>query len=166
MTVRAPRTPMATWTLSVLAVAGFHAVEHVVQAVQKYAMDGVHPHGLLGAWVNNDPMHFAYNVAFLAALAPVAALRGAGGTRWGWGLFTGGLVLQGVHVVEHTAKLAQWMAGEATAYGILGRHFELIPLHLTLNSAVYLMVAPYLWQVARPRVTLLRSPSADALRAP
>ena len=139
---------LARWTLAVAAVAGFHAVEHAVQAVQKY---GTHTtaHGILGAAFDNDPMHFAFNWALFFALVPVLHAGPVAG-RAAWTAFGAGFALQSYHVVEHSVKLAQFLAGADPAFGILGYWVPLVPLHLAINTAVYGLVAPHLVLAARP----------------
>ena len=140
---------VALWCLGVAAVAGFHAVEHVVQAVQHF---GTHAraHGLLGPAFDNDPMHFAFNWAFFFALTPV--LR-AGPLRLtpAWGMLAAGFALQSYHVVDHTVKLAQHLAGLDPAPGVSGwwAGNALVSAHLAINTLVYLLVAPQLLQYAR-----------------
>jgi hypothetical protein len=156
---------LAWWAALVVVGSGFHMVEHIVQAVQKYGMEHQHAHGLLGAFFDNDPAHFVYNWAFFFALVPILRAGSAVGSTGTWLAFTTGFAVQSYHVVEHTVKTAQWAAGADPALGILGNWFSLVPLHLMLNGVVYLLVAPQLlawaWQAfhapATPGVALRAS---------
>ena len=140
---------IALWCLGVGLVAGFHALEHVVQAVQHFGTRTT-AHGLLGPAFDNDPMHFAFNWAFYLALTPV--LR-AGPLRLtpAWGMFAAGFALQSYHVVDHSAKLAQHLAGLDPAPGVSGwwAGGALVSAHLAINTLVYALVAPQLLQWAR-----------------
>lgn len=124
--------------------AGFHVVEHVVQAVQKYGMEHQQAHGLLGAYFDNDPVHFLYNWAFFFALVPVLQAGPFAGSPGAWRTFLTGFGVQSYHVIEHTVKTAQWASGADPALGILGHWVSLVPLHLALNTAVYVLVVPQL----------------------
>ncbi len=55
--------------LLVIGIQGFHVVEHIVLVIQVSAlgMSLVEAHGLLGARVDFEWLHFSYNSAFLVA---------------------------------------------------------------------------------------------------
>lgn len=136
----------ATWlapaALALLAVQGFHVVEHVLQTYQKYALGHPQAHGLLGRYLDSDALHFAFNAGLFAALVVLARVPGRGAT---WRLFQAGVVAQGYHTVEHTVKLAQSaLLGHDPALGILGHWYELVPLHLVLNAVCYALIVPHL----------------------
>ena len=135
----------------VLGVMAFHEAEHAAQVVQKHALGASCPNdcrGLLGFVFDLEWVHFVYNTSTLLALAGLYAgyrmwrrgWRSAG--RLGWALLTGAIALQSYHVVEHTAKLDQWLANghHSPTPGLLGMHFSLVELHFVLNTSVFLLV--------------------------
>src|SRR3972149_4826200 len=65
--------------LLVIGIQGFHVVEHIILPVQVYAlgMGLAEAHGLLGARVDFEWLHFSYNVSFLGTLILLLA--------YGWG---------------------------------------------------------------------------------
>lgn len=147
-----PRLTLGFWALGVLLVAGFHTIEHFVQLYQKYQLHSSHAHGLLGAYFDSDPIHFAFNWALFFALAPLlrtGAVQGYAGARPSWRLFLAGFGLQAFHAVEHTIKMSQYWAGVQPAPGTLGYFFPLIPAHTWLNALVYALVAPQLWLLSK-----------------
>ncbi|MGH2723422.1 MAG: right-handed parallel beta-helix repeat-containing protein [Actinomycetota bacterium] len=136
-----------------LAVTSFHMLEHVVQVVQVYVLDAEVRSGLLGAVVDTEWVHLAYNVAVLAFAGWLWWLvrpggGGASGRAAPWALAA--LAIQGYHVAEHVAKIAQHVAlGVKVAPGLLGGTAGLVWFHFGINLAVFVGMAV-------PMVSLLR----------
>jgi hypothetical protein len=168
--------PAQTGAIAILlygfAVQSFHMLEHVVQVVQVYALDAEQRAGLLGRWIDLEWVHFVYNVAVLGfvwwtwrLVRPGGPEHARLGTSAPWVL--AGLVIQGYHLVEHTAKMVQHLAlGIRTAPGIFGDEVGLVWFHYGINLAVYAaMAAPVLvlarsWLRERSRSTpLLPAPA-------
>ena len=130
-----------------LALQTGHMLEHVVQVIQKFVLGSSSAHGLIGR-LDIEWVHFGFNTGYFVLLLPLAwgwlAYRreiGLLGRRW-TGLTVVCLVtllIQSYHQVEHSVKLAQFLnTSMAGTPGILGAHFDLILLHFTINSLVYL----------------------------
>lgn len=64
---------MRLFTLALL-VQAFHFAEHVAQVVQRSILGQQEAHGLLGAVVDTEWVHFLYNGALLAAGLAFGAL--------------------------------------------------------------------------------------------
>lgn len=138
----------ARWIVPVgvagLLVQTFHMVEHGLQ-VFRVRFDGLPSRGgLVGPAVEAEWVHFIYNALVLAGIVAVVIAR-----RHGWKppgkLFLGdtflivALAIQGYHMVEHSTKLAQHIAGGAKVNpGITGNFVDLVLLHFGINLAVYL----------------------------
>ena len=136
------------FTLLVAVMAG-HELEHVIQILQKNAVGAACPNdcrGLLGFAFDLEWVHFVYNTTIFAALAAIYVdgrmWRSEWRTRFGWVMLSTGLVIQGYHVVEHVAKLDQWLANghHSPTPGLLGQRFSLVELHFTLNTVVFALV--------------------------
>jgi hypothetical protein len=126
-----------------LAVQTFHMAEHFLQVFRVHA-DGVPSRGgIVGSVVEPEWVHFTYNSAVFLMFAVVAAARvrgwkPSGDLFLGDTLLVAGLLVQGYHVIEHTAKLAQHIASGAKVNpGLLGDHVDLVWLHFGINLAVY-----------------------------
>ena len=161
-----------------------HEAEHIAQVVQKDVISASCPNdcrGLLGFAFDLEWVHFAYNASIFAALAALYAGFGLWRAGWrqahprAWVLLTGGIALQGYHVVEHAEKLAQWFANgrHSPTPGILGHHVGLVELHFALNTLVFaLVLCGYvgfglhgrLWELRTPR-RLAATGAAVALTA-
>ncbi|MGH9183103.1 MAG: right-handed parallel beta-helix repeat-containing protein, partial [Acidimicrobiales bacterium] len=122
-----------------LAVQGFHLLEHGVQVWQTYAAWADQRSGLLGARADTEWVHLAFNLVVLAFLALTwrAARRPrllvGPGAAW----LAAAIAVQGYHVVEHVAKVAQHeLGGVATAPGLVGARVGLAWFHLGVNLAV------------------------------
>ena len=168
--VVAPRTRLVF--LALLVIQGFHLVEHLTQVVQRYLLGIANGNGILGSVADIEPVHFIYNVAYLALLAALYMLLGLhrhGPRRVGqaaFALVTFALVFQGFHVVEHVAKMVQYLQlglRNGTG-GVLGDGpgalvplFPIPLLHLVYNAIAY---AP-----AVLAFLLLRTRSAESDRA-
>ena len=139
--------------LALLGLQGFHLVEHVVQVVQRYLLGIPNGSGILGSVVDIEPVHFAYNAAYLALLVAVYLLLGLqrdGSRRVGRGVYallTFTVLFQGFHVLEHIVKLVQYLqlGLQNGTGGILGAGpgglaplFPVPLLHLGYNAIGYL----------------------------
>src|SRR5437867_11612761 len=60
-----PDPPVTVGFLGLLALQGAHEVEHVVQVVQRYVLRIPDGNGVLGHVFDIEPVHLAYNLAFL-----------------------------------------------------------------------------------------------------
>jgi hypothetical protein len=114
--------------LLVLAVQGFHVIEHMVVVVQVTALGtGLdEAHGLLGAQVDFEWLHFSYNLAFLGALVTLLA--------YGWGAtlaarrgppmaaLAAAVALQTYHVGEHVLRIYQYLTSACNpCEGLIGQ---------------------------------------------
>lgn len=159
-------------TLGSLLVQSFHMVEHVLQVLQKYYWH-VPAHGLLGAALDREWVHMAYNSTLEATL--VAMLLGYGlwgrsalsefprGRAWGLYAFWGVVAFQGYHVGEHVVKMYQYIStGRPDTPGLAGQLFPTIQVHFADNLVVLaLMIAAALGlgMISRA-VKDIRGPSA------
>ena len=137
-----------------------HEAEHVVQIYQKWSGEPCpfECRGLMGNVFDVEWVHWFYNLgSFLALVASWLGLRlWRGETRlarpvaW-WSLLVGIFVVQGYHVMEHSAKIGQWLINghHSPTPGILGNllppptphSFSLIEMHFAINTIVFLLVA-------------------------
>jgi hypothetical protein len=129
--------------LGLILLQGFHEVEHVVQVFQHFVFNNPKGAGLLGTWVDIEPVHVAYNGAFLLLIGLCFWVGGFAGelarrrpiTFW---LMTFALAFEGYHFVEHIFKIVQFIdTGKNGTPGILGRFFNLVWLHLSYNTIAY-----------------------------
>jgi hypothetical protein len=144
---------------ALIGVMAGHEAEHVAQVVQKNALGRDCPgecRGLLGFIFDLEWVHMAYNASILVALLGLLVAYRLWRPEWRraaamcWGCLVAGIAVQGYHVLEHTAKIAQWATNghvEPTP-GILGQllppprghDFSLIELHFAFNTVVFLLV--------------------------
>jgi hypothetical protein len=132
--------PYVILTVAV-AVQSFHILEHIVQVIQKFVLQLPVAHGILGASLDFEPVHFTFNVVYLALVAlvwisftktPIRKMQLI------YGLVTFVLVFQSWHFIEHAVKLDQhFVNGCVSCPGILGHYFDVILLHFTYNAVVY-----------------------------
>ncbi len=129
--------------LALVAVQGFHEMEHVVQVLQRFVLHNPKGAGILGSWLDIEPVHLGYNLGFLLLVASTYYLGGfhRRETRpkptvfW---LMTFVLAFQTYHVTEHLFKMAQFIqTGMNGTPGILGNVFNLVWLHFTYNTIEY-----------------------------
>ena len=125
-----------------VAVQSFHMLEHIVQVIQKFVLEFPVAHGIIGASLDFEPVHFAFNVVYLALVTLVwisftkTPIRNM---RLIYGLVTFVLLFQSWHFIEHAVKLDQhFVDGCISCPGILGYYFNVILLHFTYNAIVYL----------------------------
>jgi len=132
--------------LSVLIVQGFHVIEHVVVVVQVEALETpiAQSQGLLGAQVNFEWLHLAYNTTFLATLVLLLGygLRHRTGALAGAGLATaalaGGVAMQSYHVGEHILRIIQYLnTGCTPCVGLIGQVVLFIWPHLFFGVFAY-----------------------------
>lgn len=138
-----PTHRAALWFLGLLLFQGGHELEHVVQVIQRYVLGNPKGAGILGSWINIEPVHLTYNGLFLAFIAlcfwqgrllgnliqhhPVAF----------W-LMTFALLFETYHFVEHIVKMAQFLeTGINGTPGILGHFVNIVWLHFTYNTIAY-----------------------------
>ena len=128
--------------LAIVLVQGFHEIEHIVQVFQRFTFDNPKGAGVLGTWIDIEPVHLGYNAAFLGLIGLVYWQ----GRFWQnrraqpvvFGLMTFVLLFQGYHLVEHLFKIAQFIdTGKNGTPGILGNRFNLVWLHFTYNTVEY-----------------------------
>lgn len=129
-----------------MTVQSFHILEHIAQLIQKFGLGLSQAHGLLGGVFDREWLHFAYNSALLLPLLVI--FIGYGLHRKGsWfatrrpihSAFIAAIGIQSYHVIEHTAKLFQYlMSGVESTPGILGSLIDLVWLHFFINLAVFL----------------------------
>jgi hypothetical protein len=152
---QAPLSPAAAWVLAGgFAIQSFHMLEHGVQVYQVYVAEAQERHGLLGAAVDFEWMHYGFNLSVLAFLAwAFVLLRGRMGTVPGAALLAS-IAVQGYHMAEHTAKVIQYVTqGVQPAPGLLGGKLGLVWFHYGINLAVYAGTAV---AFAAAALTLLR----------
>ncbi len=154
------RRALAVGFALLLGVMVAHELEHVVQILQQDAFDASCPNdsrGVLGFAFDLETVHFAYNTTILAVLGgAVLAFR-----LWRSAWLVAAVLVQGYHVVEHAAKFDQWLANghHSPTPGILGKHFNLVELHFSINTIVFLLVVAGFFHVGLHRVLWeMRSP--------
>jgi nitrous oxidase accessory protein NosD len=145
---------------ALIGVMAFHQSEHFAQVMQKDVALERCPEdcrGLLGFWFDVEWVHFAYNWSIFIALVVVYFAYGIwkpewrAAAAWPWWAMTSAIfVVQLYHVVEHTAKLQQWLTNGhvSPTPGLLGkevnppigRQFSLIELHWVFNTIVFVLV--------------------------
>ncbi len=128
--------------LSILLLQGFHTLEHTVQVFQRFVFFQPRGAGVLGTWVDVEPVHLGYNVAFMWLFAI---------TYWeariwqrrkshpaAFYLLTFSVLFQCWHNIEHIFKMEQFItSGNNGTPGILGDTFNLVWLHFTYNMVVF-----------------------------
>ena len=132
--------PFVILTVAV-AVQSFHMLEHIAQLIQKFVLHFPVAHGILGASLDFEPVHFTYNTIYLALVVIVwlifrnTPLRNM---KLIYGLITFVLLFQSWHFVEHAVKLDQHLVnGCILCPGILGYYFDPILLHFGYNTIVF-----------------------------
>ncbi len=156
----APHRRLNLFFFALLAVMAFHESEHFAQVVQKDVTLERCPEdcrGLLGFVFDVEWVHFAYNTSILIALVFVYFAYGLWKPEWRkaaawpwWTMTTAIFVVQLYHVIEHTAKLEQWLTNGhvSPTPGLLGQEvnpplghqFSLIELHFLFNTVVFVLV--------------------------
>jgi len=115
----------------------------VVQVTQRFVLGNPTGAGILGSWLDIEPVHMAYNTGFLALIVLCYLIGGFPGevrrrhpfTFW---LMTFVLLFEGYHVLEHVVKMAQFLeTGMNGTPGIVGQFVNLVWLHFTYNTVAY-----------------------------
>jgi len=138
------------WTMVLFSLALvyqlFHWIEHVAQVYQHWlrAMPAAKSHGIL-FFLDFEWNHFVFNTGYFVVLLVVLVLlitkRRAFDIRapalW---LLIIGTAMQGYHQIEHIVKISQHLALRCEPCpGILGKTFDGVYLHFTLNTLVLLL---------------------------
>ena len=146
-------TPAFLAFLALLAVQGFHLVEHITQVIQRYFLAIPNGSGILGSVADIEPVHFIYNAGYLGLLAATYFMLGLGRNgahevgRPAFALLTFTLAFQAFHVLEHVFKMIQYYQfgfqnGTGGIFGIgqggLAPLFPIPLLHLGYNAVGYL----------------------------
>lgn len=142
--------PIREWVLlGALVLQGLHFVEHIAQITQKFFLKLPEAHGILGAALDTEWVHFAYNLTLLAFLwgflfayrphlGPVWTER----ARWCHVALLLTATLQLYHMVEHSVKVAQHVTTAcASCPGLLGTVVNPIWLHFFINLFVLVPMA-------------------------
>jgi hypothetical protein len=153
-----PGWAIILFTLTMIVMIG-HEGEHVVQVYQKWngAACPFDCRGLMGSVFDLEWVHFVYNFSVFVALVICwlglrfwrPEVRLAHPFYW-WNLTLGIFVIQGYHVIEHAAKIGQWLINghQSPTPGLLGAlmppptpgSFSLIEMHFAINTIVTVMV--------------------------
>lgn len=154
-----PGWGVIVFTLTYLVMIA-HEIEHVAQMYQKWVMKVQCPfecRGLMGDVFDIEWVHWAYNfstfvvliVAWLGMRLWRQQSRKGHEVAW-WSLLIGIFVVQGYHVIEHSAKIGQWLINghQSPTPGLLGlalgpptpTSFSLIEMHATINTIVFVLV--------------------------
>ena len=136
--------------LALILVMAAHEAEHVGQLLQKKGLENSCPRdcrGALGFLFDVEWVHFAYNSSILVALA----------VMW-WlirppvlGFLSAAVAVQSYHAVEHVAKIDQWLSNGhvSPTPGILGKRLQLVELHFTFNTIVFVLALAAFFEIAR-----------------
>jgi hypothetical protein len=128
--------------LSILLLQGFHTLEHTVQVFQRFVFFQPQGAGVLGTWVDVEPVHLGYNVAFMWLFA-ITYWEARFWTRrkthpGAFYLLTFSVLFQSWHNIEHIVKMSQFVtSGNNGTPGILGDAFNLVWLHFIYNLVVF-----------------------------
>ena len=132
--------------VATVVIQTLHMVEHVAQVFQKFVLDFPYAHGLIGS-LDLEQVHFTFNLMYLGALIYVTLgwlNFGSRVCRYGQEKMLGALliatvVVQGYHMVEHSARLVQFLnTGLQGTPGLLGGQFDGVVFHAAMNTVVYL----------------------------
>ena len=132
--------------VATVVIQTLHMVEHVAQVYQKFVLDFSYAHGLIGS-LDLEQVHFTFNLMYLGALIYVTlgwlnfgrrVCRRGQDKMLGW-LLIMTVAVQGYHMVEHSARLVQFLnTGLQGTPGLLGGHFDGVIFHAAMNTVVYL----------------------------
>lgn len=137
---------LGMWAFAVTGVVqSAHFVEHVVQVHQVHVADAEVRSGLVGARFDTEWLHLGYNsVVLLGALvgvglaAPALARQHPRVLPW----FLAGVAAQGWHVVEHVARVLQYLdTGISPAPGVFGGELGLVWFHYAINLPITVALA-------------------------
>ena len=139
-----PFAPVGLAFLGTVFLQGFHELEHVVQVLQRFVFHNPKGAGILGTWLDIEPVHLVYNGSFLLLIILCFWVgqfhqRSASRHPLTFWLMSFALLFQSYHFVEHIFKIVQFIdSGMNGTPGILGHSFNLVWLHFTYNTVVYL----------------------------
>lgn len=148
-TVAATAKLMTVYVFAIaLILQTFHITEHLAQVYQ-HAVIGLsipQSHGIL-FFLDFEWNHFIFNSVYFIVLGVIFIQcrffdghGPAGEKRLASLAFTAGFLIQGYHVIEHSVRMTQfYQTGCTPCAGILGRFFDGVYLHFTLNAAVYIL---------------------------
>jgi hypothetical protein len=126
--------------LGLVLFQGVHYMEHVVQVLQRFVFGIPTGAGILGSWLDIEPVHFGYNLIFLSFVALCfwkAGYLKSSASRHGfiYWVMAFALLWQTYHQAEHIVKMVQFIDwGRNGTPGILGYFFNLAWLHFTYNT--------------------------------
>ncbi|MBI5145814.1 MAG: hypothetical protein HZA84_01175 [Thaumarchaeota archaeon] len=127
-------------------VQSFHMVEHIAQLIQRYTLGFSAAHGILGDLLDLEPVHFTFNLVYLALTTFVWLGFRNLFMEWNMKLayrmiiFT--LGFQSWHFIEHVVKIQQhFTEGCVSCPGILGYFVNPIVLHFAYNLIVFVPFA-------------------------
>ena len=130
--------------VATVAIQTLHMAEHIAQVYQKFVLDYSYAHGLIGA-LDLEQIHFTFNLMYLAALIFVTlgwlnfGKRMCRQEKMLGALLVGTVLLQGYHMIEHSARLVQFFnTGLQGTPGLVGGHFDGVIFHALMNTAVYI----------------------------
>lgn len=153
----------------IVLLQGFHELEHVLQVLQRFVFNDPKGAGLLGSWLDSEPVHLAFNAGFLFLLALAYTLGGFLSRQdrprplvfW---LMTFALVFQSYHMVEHAFKIAQFLeTGINGTPGILGNVFNGVWLHAFFSTVLSVAVAMAFFLGGYHRAAFRRSADSQAV---
>ncbi len=141
---------VALWVF--MAVVILHWVEHIAQAAQIWILDMPRPESLGGLGllfpflVTSELMHFTFAVLMFGGLMLLRPGFHGKSRKW----WTASTAIQGWHLIEHTALLAQVIVGANLFGSPVPSSFlqPLIPrpeLHLLYNLAVFAPMVVGMW---------------------
>ena len=130
--------------LATVVIQTLHMVEHVAQVFQKFVLNYSYAHGLIGS-LDLEQVHFTFNLMYLGALIYVTlgwlnfGRRVCFHEKMLGGLLIATVAVQGYHMVEHSARLVQFLnTGLQGTPGLVGGHFDGVIFHAAMNTVVYL----------------------------
>ena len=151
-TQRVRELVLAVAFLGLLVVQSTHQAEYVIRLLQRDVFNNPTANGLLGQFLDLEPLDLAYNLAFFLLLLLVYRSSNAHYPgRWtrgmpAWWLLTMALAIEGYHLVEHLFKIWQFIDTRREGMpGILGDSLNLTWLHFALNTTSYLAVVAAFW---------------------
>ncbi|MGB0653774.1 MAG: hypothetical protein ACPGQL_11310 [Thermoplasmatota archaeon] len=156
-------TGLKVFAWGLILLQGFHVFEHNLQTVQKFAWNDPTPKGLLGDFVDFEWLHFGANAGLwfllIVPMVAYAMLPQFWDRRvtpgWMSGLFISATMIQTYHFLEHVIRMQVWMStGSIDPRGILGNRTDIVILHETLNTVVYLMALPLAIHTVRSKLNL------------
>ena len=159
--------------IGAVVLQGLHFVEHIAQVTQKFFLKLPEAHGILGAALDTEWVHFTYNLALLALLWALVfayglhrrdTCRNQPRSYLSILAFTAGVQLY--HMIEHSVKLAQHLVeGCGSCPGLLGAVVELAWLHFSINLAILALMALASAGFALSSISTKPTPAHDTISA-